>query len=97
LASQARTSFHVLADELSISPTPVREALLTLQAEGLVRAEPRVGFYVTEIRRRDLEELHELRAVPEGHAVGTVADRIPEGQLANLEAKPEACASDLHE
>jgi DNA-binding GntR family transcriptional regulator len=74
-----------LTEELDVSRTPVREALLTLEKEGLVRAEPRVGFFVAEIRSRDLEELYELRAVLESYAVETAAPYVTDEDLSRLE------------
>jgi DNA-binding GntR family transcriptional regulator len=74
-----------LTEELDVSRTPVREALLTLENEGLVRSEPRVGFFVAEISRRDLEELYELRAVLEGYAVQTAAPYVTDEDLSRLE------------
>ncbi len=50
-----------LAQELSISRTPLREALKVLTAEGLVRHEPRRGCFVAEVTEQDLDdELREL-------------------------------------
>jgi DNA-binding GntR family transcriptional regulator len=55
--------------ELEVSRTPVREALLRLQKDGLVDVVPRVGFFVTKFAARDLEELYELREILESRAV----------------------------
>jgi len=74
-----------LADQMGISRTPVREALLRLEGDGLVRAVPRVGFFVTEITRRDLEELFELRALLEGHAVEKATSLLSDDELAHVD------------
>ena len=58
-----------LSREMEVSRTPVREALLRLQKDGLVDVLPRVGFFVTKFAARDLEELYELREVLESRAV----------------------------
>lgn len=58
-----------LSGELEVSRTPVREALLRLQKDGLVDVVPRVGFFVTKFATRDLEELYELREILESRAV----------------------------
>src|SRR4029450_9960802 len=57
-----------LARELGISRTPVREALLMLQAEGLVGAGPNRGAPVRSHSAEDLYDLYKLRAVIEGYA-----------------------------
>ena len=57
-----------LARELGISRTPVREALLMLQAEGLVDAAPNRGATVRSHSVEDLDDLYQLRALLEGYA-----------------------------
>lgn len=51
-----------IASELGISKSPVREALLLLQREGLVTQKPRSGFLVSEMHHKDLNEIYPLRA-----------------------------------
>jgi DNA-binding GntR family transcriptional regulator len=63
-----------LAAEMGISRTPIREALLRLERDGLVQVISRVGFFATDISARDLEELYELRELLESRAV---RDSIP--------------------
>jgi DNA-binding GntR family transcriptional regulator len=48
---------HALAHELSVSRTPVHEALKRLVSEGYLVSQPRVGYAVTPV---DLTELHDL-------------------------------------
>ncbi|GHF85010.1 GntR family transcriptional regulator [Thalassotalea marina] len=54
-----------LADELNVSRIPVREALLQLEAEGLVSFEPHKGATATELNIEQVDELFELRAMLE--------------------------------
>jgi DNA-binding GntR family transcriptional regulator len=82
-----------LADQMGISRTPVREALLRLESDGLVRAVPRVGFFVTEISRRDLEDLFEVRALLEGHAAEGATFFLTDEDLAHIERLLEAGVS----
>ena len=51
-----------LAKRLNTSTSPVREALLILQNEGLLVSQPRRGYYVTEIKIEDIEEIYPIRA-----------------------------------
>jgi DNA-binding GntR family transcriptional regulator len=73
-----------LARELGISRTPVREALLMLQAEGLVVATPNRGAMVRVHDAEDLDDLYQLRALLEGHATRRAATRIAEAAIAAL-------------
>ena len=74
-----------LADTMQISRTPIREALLRLEKDGLVRAVPRVGFFVTEITRTDLEELFEVRALLESYATKRAAVLLSKDDLERIE------------
>jgi DNA-binding GntR family transcriptional regulator len=72
----ARLNIDQLAFALSVSATPVREALSRLAAEHLVVADPFRGFAVSELPTPDeLEELSQLRSLLEGYAVTTIAGR----------------------
>ena len=73
-----------LARELGISRTPVREALLILQAEGLVDASPNRGAVVRALDADDLEDLYQLRALLEGHAARRAAGNISDAALVSL-------------
>jgi DNA-binding GntR family transcriptional regulator len=74
-----------LARELGISRTPIREALLMLQAEDLVVATPNRGAIVRIHDAEELEDLYDLRALLEGHAARRAADRITERELVLLQ------------
>jgi DNA-binding GntR family transcriptional regulator len=76
LAPGERLKEEELARELGISRTPVREALLLLQAEGLVDAAPNRGATVRAHGPEDLDDLYQLRALLEGYAARRAASRI---------------------
>lgn len=57
-----------LAQQLGISKTPVRDALLELEREGFVTKILFKGTYVTEVTLRDVREVFQVRAVLEGLA-----------------------------
>lgn len=54
-----------LAEELGISRIPLREALMQLEAEGLVRIVPHKGAIVAKLSSEEVEELFDLRALLE--------------------------------
>ncbi len=57
-----------IAKEIGASRTPVREALHSLELEGLVESIPKVGYVVKPISEEEVEEICEIRAVVEGLA-----------------------------
>ncbi|MEZ0163787.1 GntR family transcriptional regulator [Kineococcus sp. LSe6-4] len=57
-----------VADELGVSRTPVREGLLRLQAEGLVRLIPKRGALVVPVSPQEVEDVLEARELVEVHA-----------------------------
>lgn len=86
LAPATRLNERVLCDRFGISRTPLREALRTLAAEGLVRIEPNRGAIVAPIDRADIESTFEVLAALEGLAGELAATRITEFELAEIKA-----------
>ena len=74
-----------VAEEFSLSRTPVREAIKMLAAEGLVSTEMNRGAVVRRLRVEDIEDLYELRARLEGYGAFRAASRITPEQLAELD------------
>lgn len=64
-----------LAQQLGVSATPVREAMLDLVKEGLILTVRNKGFRVVELSEHELDELTELRLLLEVSAVRTVTER----------------------
>ena len=63
-----------LAELLGVSRVPVRDALMQLEAEGLVVSRPS-GRYVIELTKRDVRELYQIRVVLEKLAVSLVIEK----------------------
>jgi DNA-binding GntR family transcriptional regulator len=61
-----------VADRVGVSRTPIREALLMLAAEDLVRLVPKRGAYVAPVSGREVAELMELRGMIERYAAERV-------------------------
>lgn len=74
----------VLAKELSISRTPIREALKQLELEGLVESIPNKGVYVIGFSPRDIDDMFEIRLALEGLAIELAIDRMDEEHLAKI-------------
>ncbi len=73
-----------LANELGMSRTPVREAILQLETEGIIKQIPRYGAFLKELSREELKELYELREMLEGPSAERAAELITERQLEQL-------------
>jgi DNA-binding GntR family transcriptional regulator len=70
-----------LADQFGISRTPMREAIKVLASEGLVTIKMRRGAYVTEVDRRDLEQIFTVLSLLEGQAAKEAATKATEAEL----------------
>src|SRR3954471_3989718 len=86
LAPGARLRAEPLAERLQTSRTPVREALILLEREGLVDVEPRRGAVVRQFDAADLADLYDVRALIEPYAARRAATRIGPADLARLVA-----------
>jgi DNA-binding GntR family transcriptional regulator len=73
-----------LADEVGVSRIPVREALMQLEAEGLVKIHPHRGAIVFELSIREIEELFELRTLLEPRLLKVSAARLTEDDYLKL-------------
>jgi len=65
-----------LADRLGVSRTPIRETIMRLEREGLVRIVEGKGAFVAEYKIEDVIEIYQLREGVEG-----VAARLSCGQI----------------
>ncbi|MEU5220313.1 GntR family transcriptional regulator [Streptomyces sp. NPDC020807] len=77
---------ETLAARLDVSRVPLREALKSLEAEGLVVHRIHRGYFVAELSLADLEEIYRIRELLETEAVRTAVRRMPDGTVDALEA-----------
>ncbi|MGK5740513.1 GntR family transcriptional regulator [Micromonospora sp. URMC 103] len=64
-----------IAEATGVSRTPVREALLRLETEGLVRLYPKRGALIRPVSAREITDVIEARRLVELHAAERVWDR----------------------
>jgi DNA-binding GntR family transcriptional regulator len=80
-----------LMEEYGVSRTPFREALLRLEAAGLVTRLPRKGAAIFKPTLAEFLAILEVHANLEGQAAGLAARRISPSGAAALEAAVAAC------
>ncbi len=73
-----------LANQLGVSRTPIREAIRTLEQEGLAVMIPRKGAQVARMDEKDMGDVLEIRDVLDALAVETACERMTEEELAEL-------------
>lgn len=81
----------VLAAQFEVSRTPVREALRSLAATGLVEFQPRVGAIVARPTVSEVMDLFELVAELEGIAARLACDRMEASDESTIFAALESC------
>jgi DNA-binding GntR family transcriptional regulator len=84
-----------VAGELEVSRTPVREAFLVLEAEGLMRLYPKRGALVVPLMPEEMGDVMETRLLVEGHCALRVAERRPPDTMAVLRDLVERQAAAL--
>lgn len=86
-----------LAEQLAVSPTPVRESLRRLESEGLIRYDAHHGSTVVDVDFGATRENFRIRAELEALAVELAIPRMTDDGIAELErieSELEAAAGD---
>ncbi|WP_052409996.1 GntR family transcriptional regulator [Paenibacillus durus] len=78
------TSENNLVQELSMSRTPIREALNRLQYEGFLKILPNRGIVFTELSAEERNELIDMRIAIETYSLKQAADRITDNDIKEL-------------
>ncbi|MEU8247800.1 GntR family transcriptional regulator [Nonomuraea sp. NPDC048916] len=87
---------EALAEEFAVSRVPLREALKTLEGEGLVTYQAHRGYFVEQLSLDDLREVYVIRDLLEGEAVRRAVQRLTDAGLdvlAQAQADVEAAAA----
>lgn len=80
-----KLSHRTLSRDLKIGRSPVRDALLRLEAEGLIEHRPGSGIYLREISPAELRHVYEIRILNEPHFAGEAARHATAAHVARLE------------
>jgi DNA-binding GntR family transcriptional regulator len=84
LTSAQRLPVARFERELRMSPTPIREALRMLQAEGLVEHRAHHGMVVATYAAEEVIEIYELRTILEPIATARAVERATELELGEI-------------
>jgi DNA-binding GntR family transcriptional regulator len=83
-----RINIDALAREFAVSPTPIREALARLEADGLVRKRPLVGYTVSPLlTRAEFDDMFEMRLLLECAATRWAAERADAARRSAITAE----------
>ena len=74
----------VLANQINVSRTPVRDALKKLENDGLIKTIPQVKSTVSKINLKEVEETLEIRVAIESQVVGKLSSLISKKQISIL-------------
>ncbi len=86
-----RVNQDQVAESLGLSVAPVREALRVLEQEGQVTYRPRRGYFVTELRVEDLQEIYELRRLLEERAARHALPTLDEDAFERISLAARDC------
>jgi DNA-binding GntR family transcriptional regulator len=77
----------MIASELNVSRTPIREALKVLVLEGFVEIHAYKGAFIPRISRQELRDIYEIRWVIEQEIIRQAVPVIPDEVLKELQEK----------
>ncbi len=82
--AELRLDERELSEKLTISRTPIREALARLEQEGLVRIVPRKGVYIVRKSKKEILEMITVWAALEGMAARLITLHASDEEIASL-------------
>jgi DNA-binding GntR family transcriptional regulator len=80
----SRLRQEALADEFSVSRTPIREALRQLEVKGVIQHRPNQGAIVLAPNARDIRDAYQVRAELEGLAISLAVEWITDEQIERM-------------
>jgi DNA-binding GntR family transcriptional regulator len=97
LQAGERLTVNALQEWLGMSPTPIREALRLLQADGVVKHTPHHGMVVTEFSPESILEVYRVRAELESLATGWAAQQATDVHVNQLRRTHQRFAAAVHQ
>ena len=85
LAPGSRVFENDLAERYGVSKSPVRDALLRLQEQGLVEVLPRKGYLIRPISLADAKDLYEMRLLLEKSCIRRACEFATDEELAEMD------------
>ncbi len=85
-----RLNVEALAQQLTVSQTPLKGALARLVADGLVEVQPRRGTFIAQVSPRQIGEMLSIRRALELLAAETALDHVTAADIAHLRALLDA-------
>lgn len=73
-----------ISKDVGLTRTPVREAIIRLEREGLLRIIPNKGAFVIELTPKEIEDLYEVREALEVMAVRLAVRRANREEMSGL-------------
>ncbi len=84
ITAQDRLVEWRVAQDLNVSRTPVREAFLRLENEGVFERLPQGGMRVRPVTEQAVEQIFDIRALLEPYAVALACENISQEDIAQL-------------
>jgi DNA-binding GntR family transcriptional regulator len=81
----ALINLNEMSERLQVSKTPLREALLRLEAEGFVSIRPRSGVIINRLELEDIRYLYEVVAAIEAALIDSIFDKFDNSHVALME------------
>jgi DNA-binding GntR family transcriptional regulator len=79
-----------LAQEMGVSRTPIRKALVRVEQEGFITSLPSKGYQLVEMSPQDLRDMYDLREILECHLIHETAKQLTPEDLAEMESALQA-------
>ncbi len=90
IKNSTRVTERALAKKFNVTRVPIRESLLKLEHDGLIRKIPSVGYIAENYSSEELEEAMLLRFILECQAASKAAENATEEDIVTLEAVNKA-------
>ncbi|WP_394216442.1 GntR family transcriptional regulator [Brachybacterium vulturis] len=86
-----RLDERLLAEQLGVSRTPLREAFTRLASDGVVRHRPYQGNFVRTFTPQQVDDLYEVRKSLEVLAVRSACERATDTEVVQLRLTVDSC------